>query len=171
MSRFQNPPAEYRAVSFWSLNGKLRAPELRRQIDVFKEMGLGGVCLHSRNGLQTKYLSKQWFDLMRVCVDHAKKRGMLIWLYDEDRYPSGAAGGIVTKDPRYRQKRLWMEAVPRGNKPAKPDPLALFALKGTVDHPRNYRRIEDAASLRSGERLLAFHMQCSPNNTWYNGYT
>ena len=29
---------------------------------------------------------------------------MLAWLYDEDRWPSGAAGGIVTKDRNYRQR-------------------------------------------------------------------
>ena len=31
---------------------------------------------------------------------------MLAWLYDEDRWPSGAAGGYVTKTPRYRQRRM-----------------------------------------------------------------
>ena len=170
-SDFQNPPVQYRAVSFWSLNGELRAAELRRQIDVFKEMGLGGVCLHSRSGLRTRYLSSQWFNAMRVCVEHARKRGMLIWLYDEDRFPSGAAGGLVTKDPRFRQCRLWMEEVPRGRRPSRPDPLAVFALQGTVDRPRGCRRVEDTPSLRPDEKLLAFHIQTSPLNTWYNGYT
>ena len=31
---------------------------------------------------------------------------MLAWLYDEDQWPSGFAGGIVTKDHRFRQRFL-----------------------------------------------------------------
>ena len=31
---------------------------------------------------------------------------MLAYLYDEDRWPSGAAGSLVTRTPRYRQKVL-----------------------------------------------------------------
>ncbi|MFQ9394894.1 MAG: hypothetical protein ACLR2E_13705 [Lachnospiraceae bacterium] len=31
---------------------------------------------------------------------------MITWLYDEDRWPSGYAGGLVTKDPAFRQRFL-----------------------------------------------------------------
>ena len=36
----------------------------------------------------------------------AKNEKMLAWLYDEDRWPSGAAGGLVTKDEKYRARCL-----------------------------------------------------------------
>jgi hypothetical protein len=39
--QFLSPPAEFRGKSFWAWNGKLDENELRRQIRVFKEMGLG----------------------------------------------------------------------------------------------------------------------------------
>ena len=40
---------------------------------------------------------------------------MLCWLYDEDRWPSGAAGGYVTKNHRHRQKAFHLEPTdPRG---------------------------------------------------------
>ena len=35
-------------------------------------------------------------DLIKACNEHGKKVGMLSWLYDEDRWPSGTAGGKVT---------------------------------------------------------------------------
>ena len=35
-------------------------------------------------------------------ADKAVKEQMLCWLYDEDRWPSGFAGGLVTKDKQYR---------------------------------------------------------------------
>ncbi len=39
---FQKPSREYRGKPFWSWNGKLEEKELKRQINVMKEMGFGG---------------------------------------------------------------------------------------------------------------------------------
>ena len=103
---FKNPTAEYRGTPFWAWNCELDEKELLRQIDVFKEMGLGGFHMHVRTGMATAYLSDEFMKLIRSCTDHAKKNNMLAWLYDEDRWPSGAAGGIVTKNPEYRQRMI-----------------------------------------------------------------
>lgn len=103
---FKNPTSEYRGTPFWALNSHLTTEELCRQIDVFKEMGLGGFHLHVRTGLENEYLSKEYMSLMKDCVHKAKKEEMLAWLYDEDRWPSGAAGGFVTKDEKYRGRCL-----------------------------------------------------------------
>ena len=103
---FKNPTCEYRGTPFWAWNSRLTASELERQIDIFKEMGLGGFHMHVRTGLENEYLSDEYMDLVNVCIDKAKKEEMLAWAYDEDRWPSGAAGGIVTKDVKYRQKGL-----------------------------------------------------------------
>src|SRR5437764_15493822 len=99
--QFQRPQTQYRAIAFWALNGDLEALELTRQLDCFKRMGLGGACLHARSGLQTPYLSRRWFDLMRSCVEHAERQKLIIWLYDEDRYPSGAACVHVNQNPAF----------------------------------------------------------------------
>ncbi len=81
--------------------------ELCRQIDVFKEMGLGGFHLHVRTGLENEYLSEEYMELIKDTVVKAKSEEMLAWLYDEDRWPSGAAGGLVTKDEKYRSRCLF----------------------------------------------------------------
>lgn len=44
--------------------------------------------------------------VVKKCVDKAEQEGMLACLYDEDRYSSGFAGGLLTTDPRYRKRRL-----------------------------------------------------------------
>lgn len=62
--------------------------------------------MHSRIGLATPYLSEEWFRLVAACVDEAHRQKMEAWLYDEDRWPSEAAGGLVTKNPRYRMRWL-----------------------------------------------------------------
>ena len=103
---FRKPTAEYKATPFWAWNGALEKEELLEQIDIFNEMGYGGFHMHVRTGLETQYLSEEFMSLIRACTDKAKENKMLSWLYDEDRWPSGAAGGLVTKDKKYRARSL-----------------------------------------------------------------
>ena len=103
---FENPTSEYRGTPFWAWNNFLTKEELCRQIDVFKEMGLGGFHMHVRTGLKNTYLDDAYMELIKSCVDKAKAEDMLAWLYDEDRWPSGAAGGLVTRDKQFRSRSL-----------------------------------------------------------------
>lgn len=114
-SLFQNPTSEYRGAPFWAWNCTLEKDELLRQLDVLKEMGLGGAHMHVRTGMATPYLSDEHMDLIKACVDKCRDEKMLAWLYDEDRWPSGAAGGLVTKDPQYRARHLLFTANPYSN--------------------------------------------------------
>ena len=97
ISKLHNPPREFRPVSFWFLNHFLEEGELRRQIAEQDEKGFGGVMCHARDGLRTAYLEQEWEDALRVIVDECEKRGMHVWLYDENHYPSGNAGGKIPK--------------------------------------------------------------------------
>ncbi len=103
---FQNPTAEYRGAPFWAWNCALDQEELNRQLEVLKEMGFGGAHIHVRTGMQTSYLSEEYMGFVRGCLEKSKSMDMLTWLYDEDRWPSGVAGGLVTKDKCYRQRYL-----------------------------------------------------------------
>jgi len=93
---FASPPSEYRGAPFWSWNTVLEKGTISEQIDMFKKMGMGGYHVHVRTGLTTPYLSDEFMDFVHYCVSKGKEKGMLTWLYDEDRWPSGAAGGMVT---------------------------------------------------------------------------
>lgn len=106
VERFINPPIEYKGKPFWSWNGELERDELIRQTSIMKEMGFGGHFMHSRAGLITEYLGDAWFDHINAVADESERLGLEAWLYDEDRYPSGSAGGIATKDPKYRCKSI-----------------------------------------------------------------
>ena len=103
---FECPTSEYRGAPFWAWNSKLDTEELGWQIEIFKQMGFGGFNMHVRQGLETEYLGKGYMDAVRFCAEKAQKEGMFAWLYDEDRWPSGCAGGFVTKNPEHRQKFL-----------------------------------------------------------------
>ncbi|MBO5059931.1 MAG: hypothetical protein J6C82_03355 [Clostridia bacterium] len=105
---FKNPTAEYRGTPFWAWNCELDKDTLAEQIDYLKAMGFGGFHMHTRSGMATKYLSDDFMELIKFCTQKAKDKDMLAWLYDEDRWPSGSAGGMVTKDRRLRQKYIYM---------------------------------------------------------------
>ena len=100
---------KYRVLPFWSWNDKLNREELRRQIDCFAAAGCGGFFIHSRVGLVTPYLSREWMELVKEACVYAREKGMTAWLYDEDMWPSGYAGGKVpAKGERYRDRYICM---------------------------------------------------------------
>lgn len=107
INRFKTPDAEDRCAVFWSWNDKLEQAELIRQMDEMRDKGWGGAFLHSRVGLTTAYLGEEWMEAIRSCAQHAKETDSYVWLYDEDRWPSGFAGGIVPKsNEAFRERAL-----------------------------------------------------------------
>ena len=97
----------YKPISFWSWNGDMREDEIRWQIQEFQKQGFGGFFIHSRAGRLISYLSNDWFRACAIAVDEAKKTGLDVWLYDEDGWPSGFAGGLVNGcGEEYCAKRL-----------------------------------------------------------------
>ncbi|MCX7018619.1 MAG: glycosyl hydrolase [Candidatus Sumerlaeota bacterium] len=173
--QFADPGCEYRGAPFWAWNGKLEPAELRRQVRIMKQMGLGGFFMHSRVGLATEYLSDEWFECVQACIDEAGKQGMMAWLYDEDRWPSGAAGGIVTCNPKYRMRYLGLDVLSKTCR-LKWDNELLGAFVARVDgHEaaglKAIARGKQPLKLDRGESLLLFRVIMESNTSWYNGYT
>jgi hypothetical protein len=108
MRDFKNPEKIYRPAPFWSWNEKLCSEELTRQIDEMNDKGWGGYFMHSRVGLVTEYLSDEWMELIKACTEKARETETSAWLYDEDKWPSGFAGGIVPEKEEFRNKALLM---------------------------------------------------------------
>ena len=90
---------DYGGIPFWSWNDKLQGDELRRQIRGMHDLGMHGFFMHARGGLETEYLSEDWFSAIETCIDEAGKLGMEAWSYDENGWPSGFGGGKVLDDP------------------------------------------------------------------------
>ncbi|MBQ9387248.1 MAG: hypothetical protein IJU01_01135 [Lachnospiraceae bacterium] len=106
----KNPPKKYRPVPFWSWNEKLSVDETREQIRQMNEAGLGGYFMHARGGLQTEYLSDEWFDNVSAALEEGESAGMLSWGYDENGWPSGFGNGAVNGlGLKYQQKYLRCE--------------------------------------------------------------
>lgn len=112
---FKNPTSEFRGAPFWAWNSALDPDVLTEQVDIFRDMGFGGFNMHVRQGLETTYLGEDFFAAIKACVKRAEENGMLAWLYDEDRWPSGAAGGFATKTVKNRVKALSLVAERRSD--------------------------------------------------------
>lgn len=170
---FLSPGVEYRGKPFWSWNGELERDELVRQVEVMKEMGLGGYFMHSRAGLITEYLGDEWFDLINEVADAGSRLGMESWLYDEDRWPSGSAGGKVTVDPQYRMKGLVLFESDPEKFTWDGDIVKVFAAKISGLDCSEYFEIDQSTDLNrlEGYKILKFAIVPDKCASVYNGTT
>lgn len=94
-SQFSEPPREYTTAPFFVWNAEITKEEINNYLVGFKKSGSLQVFIHPRPGLITEYLSENWFELYQYTVEKGKELGMDVWIYDENSYPSGFAGGHV----------------------------------------------------------------------------
>ena len=170
---FQSPGSEYRGKPFWSWNGELDEKELLFQVNVMQEMGFGGFFMHSRVGLSTEYLGDKWFELTNACADRGVDIGLEAWIYDEDRWPSGSAGGIVTANPEYRYKYLSCKPTVPTDFKWKDNIVAAFScdLDG-VSYSNSKQITKDTEiSKLEGKTVLVFAVEEMGCSSFYNGYT
>jgi hypothetical protein len=177
-----DPPAIFRGAPFWSWNGRLEMERLNRQLQTYREMGIGGATIHVRTGLTVPYMGDEFMDHVRASADEAERLGMLIWLYDEDRWPSGAAGGLVTKNHDYRCRQLLMTC--RRPAPGEvrlhrvhhspPQPVterqfvAAWALRFAGGKLASWRRILEHQDAGKGEVAYYAYVEVAPDITWFN---
>ncbi|MCL2530840.1 MAG: hypothetical protein FWE40_01620 [Oscillospiraceae bacterium] len=166
LATFQNPGSEYRATPFWCWNCKLDQAVLNRQIDAMEQMGFGGFHMHVRVGLATEYLGDVFMQHVKDCTAYAKHKRMLAWLYDEDKWPSGFAGGLVTQDPQHRQKTMLFT-------PKQRDDLLLLASYAIEQDEQgnllSYTRSTNHYPLTTIHYYA--YLQVHEPTAWYNGQT
>lgn len=185
-AQFENPGAEKRSLPFWAWNGRLDKEELVQQVRQMKQAGVGGFFIHSRDGLETEYLGAKWLECVKAVVEEAKRLGMYAWLYDEDRWPSGTAGGRVTScGDAFRCKGLTLEVLKKEDYPklykeeierqleftdTKSGLLAGYAAIIEGDKIQAYRRLslKKLEEFQEGESLLAVRLQVSAPSEWFN---
>jgi hypothetical protein len=142
-ANFKTPPREYGAIQpFASWNGpdpqEVRA-RIVRDFDRLAANGIFVVNLSPGRGAP-KYLSPEHMDQVKFTVEEAAKRGMRLWIQDESDYPSGFAGGNISRQyPQVAMQGIVADirvhVVPGQTltMPAPPDTLAVFATKTSTD--------------------------------------
>ena len=116
---------------FWFLNDYCTDSLIDQQIEEFSQAQITTVCMHPRDGLMMPYGSADWFYFVRRTALKLAAKGIEIWLYDDDPYPSGNAGGrIVLDHPEFIARRIVMyQASPDE---IKEDGLWIFPAKGKI---------------------------------------
>ncbi|MBQ5590050.1 MAG: hypothetical protein IIU65_00035 [Clostridia bacterium] len=165
INQFKNPDKTYRASPFWAWNTELEKEELLRQIEIFKTMGFGGFHIHSRVGMATPYLSEDFFDLVLSCNEKGKQLDMLTHLYDEDRWPSGTAGGFVTKNEKHRQMYLRFMTTPLDN--GRCSLLGVYDIKFNENNTADYERIDETTPAKH-QKWYAYIDKEPTGNGWFN---
>ena len=106
--QFRNPEAKYRPFVRWWWNGdKVNANELRRELHLLKDAGIGGVEINPVGfpggaddlGIPSiPWLSKEWIDMLKVAFDQASKLDMTCDLIVGSGWPFG--GEFLQGDER-----------------------------------------------------------------------
>ncbi len=109
---FANPSKEYSPVPFWFWNDEMSDEKIVYELEEMANKSISEVIIHSRKGMTFEYLSEEWFHKIGVALLTAKKLGMRLWIYDENDWPSGYAGGrVLQKDPSFAAKCLSVEKI------------------------------------------------------------
>ena len=106
-ARFSAPPPEYGLILWWGWDGPMTEAVIARDLDEIQARGVQCVMIEAGYGMTEPYLSPGWFELVRLTVEHARRRGMRVYLVDEGKYPSGFAGGrFSAEQPDLRMQGL-----------------------------------------------------------------
>lgn len=181
VSEFKNPSNQYRGAPFWAWNRELDREELLRQIGYFRQMGMGGFHIHSRTGLTAEYLGEEFFGYVLACAAEAKSKGMFTFLYDEDRWPSGFGGGLVTKNPEFVSRYLVFSPMKKEDWDscrrnytstmrtlAKGDGILLerYEIQLEKGFLKSYMRLEEGQ--KEGENTWYLYEETAEKSPWYN---
>ncbi len=102
---------------------------------------------------------------MQACVEQAKEDGTLAWLYDEDRWPSGAAGGLVTCDKDNGGKGISIHIT--NEKVIEGEILYTYAVKTDNIGMLSFRLL-DESDKNSAEKYLHVRLDYLPPMEWFN---
>jgi hypothetical protein len=109
---FAQPPRQYSTAPLWVWNDMLTDDQIRLTLRDLATQNVKQAFVHPRPGLMTPYLSDEWFRLWGVALDEAERLDMNVWIYDENSYPSGFAGGWVPRRmPESRGRGLRFQVV------------------------------------------------------------
>lgn len=152
--RFKDPPNEFRMMPFWFWNHECVEKEIVRQVHDHHAHGIGGEFIHPRHGRLTPYMGRRWLEAVEAAADACKALDMPCFLYDEDNWPSGPAGGYITGPyrPENRAKFLVLfdEDVFEGHVEYELDhakiPEAVFFAAIAVPDPPSYPSFAEVAA-------------------------
>jgi len=162
---FAQPPRQYSSAPLWVWNDMLTEEQIVGTMRDLAKQNVRQVFVHPRPGLMTPYLSSDWFRLWKIALREAKRLDMNVWIYDENSYPSGFAGGLVPDAmPESRGRGLLIKECESPGKLGE-NSVAVFRLTES-----GYENVSDRAETQLPEgKYLAASIQRAGSSPWYGG--
>jgi hypothetical protein len=95
---FAQSPMDYGAIHWAIWGGPQTKERIIADIDRIHANGGGVYMINNSRGVQPKYLSPEYMDLVKTVVQECKKNGMKVWIEGDCGYPDGFAGGLISQD-------------------------------------------------------------------------
>jgi hypothetical protein len=166
-AQFANPPKQYSTGPLWTWNDLITEEQVKDTLADLAGQRVKQVWVHPRPGLMTPYLGEDWFHMWKVALAEAERLDMNIWIYDENSYPSGFAGGLVPEAmPESRGQGLHLSKV-KNLDTVGDDIFAVYRLAGNT-----FENVTVQA--RSGEAMpeasyLVATKKLASSNSWFGG--
>lgn len=164
--QFASPSKEYGSAPLWVWNTRVTKQIIDSMLTGFKEQAFGGVFVHPRPGLVTPYLGDEWFSLWKYAMQKAKALDLDIWIYDENSYPSGFAGGHVPAAMPESFNQAQMLSMQKTN--SLPDSSQYFIALATQPDG-SFKQVNSKSKATSPYYL--FKKEYYYKSAWYGGFS
>ncbi len=162
-----SPPREYASAPLWVWNDMLTEDQVVGTLRDLAGQKVKQAFVHPRPGLMTPYLSEDWFRLWKAALAEAERLDMNIWIYDENSYPSGFAGGFVPDAmPESRGKGLELRDQ---ESPLKIDENLVAVFKPTQDGYENVTQQARAEGQLPQGKYLVASLRWAGTSPWHGG--
>ncbi len=164
---FAEPPRQYASAPLWVWNDRLTEQQI---VDTLRDLAgqkVRQVFVHPRPGLMTPYLSDEWFKLWKIALREAERLDMNVWIYDENSYPSGFAGGFVPDAmPESRGMGLGID---ERDAPIKVDKDCVAVFRPAGDGYENVTAQAKAGQELAQGKYLVASLRWAGTSGWYGG--
>ena len=166
---FADPPRQYATGPLWVWNDLLTEEQIASTLADLAGQKVKQVFVHPRPGLMTPYLSADWFRLWKRALKEAERLDMNVWIYDENSYPSGFAGGLVPDAmPESRGRGLHFAETKQPGKIGD-DVLGVYRLGDGATASENVTvQARQGGQLPAGRYLVA-SVRRAANSPWHGG--
>lgn len=100
--RFADPRPDSRPTVLWFWNGAVTTTLVADGLADLRDKGVREVLVFpfETAALKPAFFTEEWFALIEFTLREAQRHGMHLWLFNDDYFPSGRAGGLVVDGGR-----------------------------------------------------------------------
>lgn len=104
LRKFSDSGSAFLPSVMWDWCARPTPQEIDSALLSFSKMGISRVYIRASKGLFVKYLSDEFFELVRTAARRSARYGIELWICDEKGTSSGVGGGEITSVFDYRLK-------------------------------------------------------------------